>query len=138
MVVYDVQEGATRPLLERGARLAASPGEVAAVSDVIVSSVPGPTEVEEIALGSDGILSGLSDGDVYVDLSTSRPSLIRKIGRVFEEKGGPRTGRPGADQSCRRGGSAGHRDAQRRTGISMSSFFPCLRPSPTRSSTRVT
>ncbi len=87
MAVYDVREGATRPLLEGGARLATSPGEVAEVSDVIMSSVPGPTEVEEIALGSDGILSGINRGDVYVDLSTSRPSLIRRIGKVFEEKG---------------------------------------------------
>ena len=87
MAVYDAREGATPALLEGGARLAASPGEVAAVSDVIMSSVPGPTEVEEIALGRDGILSGLSPGDVYVDLSTSRPSLIRQIGKVFEEKG---------------------------------------------------
>ena len=87
MAVYDVREGATRALLEGGARLAASPGEVAAVSDVIMSCVPGPTEVEEITLGPDGILSGLNPGDVYVDLSTSRPSLIRRIGRVFKEKG---------------------------------------------------
>ena len=87
MAVYDAREGATRALLEGGARLAASPGEVAAVSDVIMSSVPGPTEVEEITLGRDGILSGLNPGDVYVDLSTSRPSLIRRIGRAFKEKG---------------------------------------------------
>ena len=87
MVVFDAKEDATRPLLEGGARLAASPGEVAAVSDVIMSSVPGPAEVEEIALGRDGILGGLSPGDVYVDLSTSRPSLIREIGSVFKEKG---------------------------------------------------
>ena len=52
-----------------------------------MSCVPGPTEVEEITLGRDGILSGLSPGDVYVDLSTSRPSLIREIGSVFKEKG---------------------------------------------------
>ena len=88
MVVYDAREGATRALLEGGARLAISPGEVADISDVILSSVPGPAEVEEITLGRDGILSGLSPGDVYVDLSTSRPSLIRRIGRAFEEKGG--------------------------------------------------
>ena len=87
MAVYDVREGATRALLEGGARLATSPGEVAAVSDVIISCVPGPTEVEEITLGPDGILSELNPGDVYVDLSTSRPSLIRRIGGVFNEKG---------------------------------------------------
>ena len=87
MVVYDARESATRALLEGGARLAMSPGEVANISDVILSSVPGPIEVEEITLGRDGILNGLKPGDVYVDLSTSRPSLIRRIGRAFEEKG---------------------------------------------------
>ena len=51
MAVYDVREGATRALLEGGARLAASPAEVAAVSDVVMSCVPGPSEVEEITLG---------------------------------------------------------------------------------------
>lgn len=87
MVVFDVDEGATRPLLEGGARLAASPGEVAAASEVILSSVPGPPEVEQVAIGPGGIVSGIGDGDVYVDLSTSRPSLIREIAGVFEGKG---------------------------------------------------
>lgn len=87
MSVYDAREGATRPLLEGGARLATSPAEIATVSEVIFSSVPGPPEVEEIALGRDGILSGVSPGDVYIDLSTSRPSLIREIGKAFEQKG---------------------------------------------------
>ncbi len=87
MNVYDAREGATRPLLEGGARLSTSPAELAAVSDVILTSVPGPAEVEEIALGRDGILDGINPGDVYIDLSTSRPSLIRKIGRAFKEKG---------------------------------------------------
>ena len=58
MVVFDVKEGATRALLEGGARLAGSPGEVAAVSDVIMSSVPGPAEVEEVALVGMEFLGG--------------------------------------------------------------------------------
>ena len=87
MAVFDVVEGATRLLLEGGARLAASPGEVAAASEVILSSVPGPPEVEQVALGPEGIVSAIGEGDVYVDLSTSRPSLIREIADVFEGKG---------------------------------------------------
>ena len=87
IVVFDVVEGAMRPLLEGGARFAASPREVAAASEVILSSVPGPPEVEQVALGPEGIVSGIGEGDVYVDLSTSRPSLIREIAGVFEGKG---------------------------------------------------
>ena len=87
MVVYDIQEGATRPLLEGGARLAAAPDEVASLCDVTLTSVPGPKEVEEVALGPHGVLNGIKKGGVYVDLSTSRPSLIREIGRRFQAKG---------------------------------------------------
>ena len=86
MAVYDPREGATCDLLEDGVRLAASPGEVASVSDATMSRVPGSTEAEEITLGRDGILSGMNPGNVYVDLSTSRLSLIRRIGRVIEER----------------------------------------------------
>ena len=46
MVVYDVREEATRPLLEGGARLAGSPAEVARLSDVIFTSLPMPRDVE--------------------------------------------------------------------------------------------
>ena len=87
MVVYDLREEAARPLLEGGARLANSPAEVAGLSDVIFTSLPGPKEVEAVALGSQGILEGIQPGSIYVDLSSSRPSLIRQMEPVFREKG---------------------------------------------------
>ena len=87
MVVYDLREGAARPLLEGEARLAATPDEVASLSDVTLTCVSGPKEVEEVALGRHGVLNGIKEGSMYVDLSTSRPSLIRQIGRTFQEKG---------------------------------------------------
>ena len=86
MVVYDIQEGATKPMLERGARLADSPRQVAQLTDVVFTSVPGPREVEEVALGSAGIIEGIRPGSVYIDLSTSKPSLIREIGKQFAQK----------------------------------------------------
>ena len=87
MVVYDLREGATGPLLKSEAQPAASPDEVAGLSDVILTCVPGPKEVEEVALGPHGVLNGIKEGSVYIDLSTSRPSLIQQIGRTFQEKG---------------------------------------------------
>lgn len=87
MVVYDIREGATRPFLERGARLASSPAEVARLSDVTFTSLPGPKEVEEVAVGPEGVLAGIRRGGIYVDLSTSRPTLIRQIEPRFRQKG---------------------------------------------------
>ena len=87
MVVYDIREDATRALLEGGARLAGSPAEVARLSDVTFTSLPGPAEVEEVAIGHEGALEGIRQGGVYVDLSTSRPTLIRRIEPLFRGKG---------------------------------------------------
>ena len=87
MVVYDVREAATRPLLDGGARYASSPAEVANLSDITLTSVPGPPEVEAAVLGPEGVIAGISEGDVYVDLSTSRPSLIRRIGEALRRRG---------------------------------------------------
>ncbi len=87
MVVYDLREEVTRPLLEGGARLANSPSEVAGLSDVTFTSLPGPKEVEAVATGPEGILEGIRPGSVYVDLSSSRPTLIRELEPIFRQKG---------------------------------------------------
>ena len=87
MVVYDLREEVTKPLLEGGARLAGSPAEVARLSDVTFTSLPGPREVEAVATGAEGVLEGIQPGAIYVDLSTSRPTLIRQIEPQFRQKG---------------------------------------------------
>ena len=87
LVVYDLREEAARPLLEGGARLANTPAEVAELSDITFTSLPGPKEVEAVAMGDAGVLEGIRPGSVYVDLSSSRPTLIREIEPVFRRKG---------------------------------------------------
>ena len=87
MVVYDVREAATKPLLDGGARLAGSPAEVARLSDVTFTSLPGPKEVEEVGVGPEGILEGIKADGIYVDLSTSRPTLIQQMAPRFLEIG---------------------------------------------------
>ena len=87
MVVYDLREEAARPLLDGGASLANSPAEVARLSDVTFTSLPGPAEVEEVATGPEGVLAGINPGGIYVDLSTSRPTLIREIEPKVRQKG---------------------------------------------------
>ena len=87
MVVHDTREGATRPFLEMGARLASSPAEVGRLGDVTFTSLPGPKEVEEVFTGPDSLLNGAAEGRIYVDLSTSRPTLIRQIEPMFRQKG---------------------------------------------------
>ena len=87
MVVHDLREESTKPFREAEARVAHSPAEVAAESDVTFTSLPGPKEVEEVVLGPSGIAEGIRPGSVYLDLSTSRPTLIRQLEQTLREKG---------------------------------------------------
>ena len=79
MVVHDIRREAATQHLEAGAVWADSPRQVAEESEIVFTSLPGPVEVEAVGLGEDGILEGLSEGKVYFDLSTSTPTLIRRI-----------------------------------------------------------
>src|SRR6266850_6604835 len=87
MVVFDIRDSAMQPFVANGARSARSPAEVARLSDVVFTSLPGPKEVEEVATGASGVLEGIKPGGIYVDLSTSRPTLIRRIEPMFRQKG---------------------------------------------------
>jgi len=87
MVVHDAREEATRPLLEGGAKLATSPAEVAALCDVTFTSLPGPPQVAEVVDGRDGILEGIKEGAVYLDLSSCGPDLLRRLEPKFRQQG---------------------------------------------------
>ena len=87
LVVHDVRQAAAQPFVDAGARQAGSAAEVARLSDVVFTSLPGPREVEAVALGTGGVLEGIRAGGIYVDLSTSRPTLIRQIEPQFRAKG---------------------------------------------------
>ena len=87
MVVHDVREAATRPLLEGGARLAGSPAEVARLSEVVLTSLPTPRDVEGLVLGRDGLLEGIKEGALYLDLTTCGPDLLRRLEPMFQQKG---------------------------------------------------
>lgn len=87
MVVHDVRPEAASDLAEAGADLASAPRDVAARADVIFTSLPGPAEVELVATGPDGLEGALRAGQVYVDLSTNRPTLMRDLEARFRPLG---------------------------------------------------
>jgi 2-hydroxy-3-oxopropionate reductase len=72
---------------ESGAGVAESPKEVAALSDFIITMLPGPPQVEEVVAGEEGVLEGIKEGALLVDMSTSSPVLARKLARIARERG---------------------------------------------------
>ena len=87
MMVHDIRAEAIQALVELGAEPAASAAEVARHCRVVFSSLPGPREVAEVALGAEGLLEGVNGASVYIDLSSSSPDLIRRIEAEFRLRG---------------------------------------------------
>jgi 3-hydroxyisobutyrate dehydrogenase len=87
MVVFDLRDEAARPFRERGAQAVDSAAELARRSDLIVTALPMPDDVEQIACGEKGILEGIRAQSIYVDISTSPPALIRRLEPLFRAKG---------------------------------------------------
>jgi 3-hydroxyisobutyrate dehydrogenase len=87
MVVHDIRKESAARHLDMGCEWADSIGEVAREADFIFTSLPGPKEVEQIALDPNGLLEGMSAGKVWCDLSTNSPTLIRRLAAQFAERG---------------------------------------------------
>jgi 3-hydroxyisobutyrate dehydrogenase len=87
LVVHDLRPEAAKPHLSAGAKWADSPKQVAEASDVVFTSLPAPPDVEAVALGERGILAGLGRGKAYFDLSTNSPTVVRRIHKLFAERG---------------------------------------------------
>src|SRR6186997_1376904 len=86
VVVHDLHRQSASHHLQAGAEWAASPRELAEKCDVMFSSLPEPADVENVALGKDGLIEGVKKGAAYFDLSTNAQSAVKKINAAFAEK----------------------------------------------------
>jgi 3-hydroxyisobutyrate dehydrogenase len=87
LVVHDIKRDAAAPHLKAGAVWADTPRQVAEATEVVLTSLPGPPEMESVALGENGLLSGMAKGKVYFDLTTNSPAVVRRVHAVFAKKG---------------------------------------------------
>jgi len=87
LVVHDARRGAAEPHLAARAVWADTPRQVAEAVDVVFTSLPGPPEVEAVALGADGLLPAMRKGTAFFDLSTNSPTVVRRIHAAFAARG---------------------------------------------------
>ncbi|MBM2802231.1 MAG: NAD(P)-dependent oxidoreductase [Deltaproteobacteria bacterium] len=87
MVLHDIRSEACESLVAAGAQRAGSPAEVATRCEVVFTSLPGPVEVEAVALGAGGLLHGVRTGSIYVDLSSSSVDLLKRIAKELQLRG---------------------------------------------------
>jgi 2-hydroxy-3-oxopropionate reductase len=70
-----------------GATVAGSPAEVARDSDVAITMLPDSPDVREVFLGEDGLLEGVGEGSLLVDMSTISPVVTEELAAAAREKG---------------------------------------------------
>jgi 3-hydroxyisobutyrate dehydrogenase len=104
--VFSRSRGKADALVARGARWHDSVGDVAAASDVVITMVGYPSDVEAIYLGPAGIVERARPGAILVDMTTSSPDLARRIARAARGRGASALDAPVS------GGDVGAREAR--------------------------
>ncbi len=87
LVVWNRSAHRMTPLIEQGARAAASPAEVSELSDIIMICVSDTPDVEQVVLGDHGVLEGIAAGSLIVDHSTISPSATLELAAAANARG---------------------------------------------------
>ena len=87
LVVHNRSRGPVDELAGEGAEAASSPREVAEKSDVIITMLPDSPDVRVVVMGENGVLEGISEGALLVDMSTISPVLTEELAGAVRERG---------------------------------------------------
>jgi 2-hydroxy-3-oxopropionate reductase len=87
LTVHNRSPEKAEELGEAGATVAATPGEAAENSDVVITMLPDSPQVREVVAGEDGVLEGISQGSLVVDMSTISPVVTEELAEAVKQKG---------------------------------------------------
>jgi 3-hydroxyisobutyrate dehydrogenase len=87
LTVRDLDAARVDAFVARGARRTASPRELAAAVDVVITCLPSPAACAEVMEAADGVLAGLAPGKVWLEMSTTDAAEVRRLAALAEERG---------------------------------------------------
>lgn len=87
LIVYDIAQDRTPSLRDLGATVAGSVAEIAENAGIVVTMVPDSPQVEEVILGSGGILESGAAGQLVMDMSTIAPETTDRVAAALAEAG---------------------------------------------------
>lgn len=104
LVVYNRTPEKAKTLLVAGASLVATPRDLAAVSDVVITCLMDDQSMIDIVSGSDGLLAGMKAGGIHIGTATISPAAASKLAKLHQDHGShyvaaPLFGRPDAAES---------------------------------------
>ena len=86
LTVRDLDKNLTKSFEDQGAKVVNSPKELAEEVDVIITCLPSPSICAEVMEGEDGILSGLSENKIWLEMSTTDEAEVKRIGEKVTAK----------------------------------------------------
>ena len=93
LTVRDLDQRLTDPFKDLGAKVAKSPKELAEQTDLIITSLPSPEVSAEVMEASDGIINGLSENKIWLEMSTTDENEVKRLGeKVIAKKSIPMDG----------------------------------------------
>jgi 2-hydroxy-3-oxopropionate reductase len=87
LTVHNRSPEKAEELGKEGAAVAATPREVAEKSEVVITMLPDSPQVREVVAGEDGVLEGISEGALLIDMSTISPVVTEELAEAVKEKG---------------------------------------------------
>jgi len=87
LTVRDLNKDLVNEFVERGANSGRSPKEMAEHCNVVITCLPSPKDCSEVMESTDGVLAGLSEGKIWLEMSTTDEAEIRRIGALVDAVG---------------------------------------------------
>lgn len=87
LVVRDLNVEAAQNLLDNGANWADSPKEMAEKCDLVITCLPSPAICAEVMEAPEGVIAGLSPGKIWLEMSTTDESEVRRLGDLVKNVG---------------------------------------------------
>ncbi len=93
LTVRDLDQRLTDPFKDLGAKVAKSPKELAEQTDLIITSLPSPEVSAQVMEANDGIINGLSENKIWLEMSTTDENEVKRLGeKVIAKKSIPMDG----------------------------------------------
>lgn len=87
LIVHDINPVPVDELVKLGAEKADNPAEIAEKSDIVITMLPDSPDVEKVILGENGVLEGIKEGSIIIDMSSISPIVSRTIATEAKKKG---------------------------------------------------
>lgn len=87
LTVRDLNKDAAQRFLDSGAKWADSPKAMAENCDLIITCLPSPAASAAVMEAEDGILAGVSEGNIWAEMSTTDETEVKRLGAMVKAKG---------------------------------------------------